>query len=52
MISVVLCKVSQLSLKKRKSYADRKFFTAKCSIINDGATLTNNQVQQLNMFSA
>ena len=39
MISVVLCKVSQPSLLKRKSY-DGKFATAKCSNINDGATLT------------
>ena len=38
MMSVILCKVSQPSLLKRKSY-DGKFFTAKCSNINDGATL-------------
>ena len=38
MISVVLCKVSQPSLQKRKSY-DKNFFTAKSARINYGATL-------------
>ena len=38
LISVVLCKVSQPSRKKPKSY-DGKFVTAKCSSINYGATL-------------
>ena len=37
-ISVVLCKVSQPSRYKRKSY-DENFVTAKCACINDGATL-------------
>ena len=38
MISVILCKVSQPSLQKRKSY-EGKFVTVKCSNISDGATL-------------
>ena len=38
MISVVLCKVSQPSLQKRKSY-DENFVTAKSARINYGATL-------------
>ena len=41
MISVVFCKVSQPSRKNRKSY-DGKFVTAKCSCINYGATLSND----------
>ena len=47
------CKISQPSREKRKSY-DGEFVTAKCFSINDGAILhvTNNQVQQQNMFSA
>ena len=40
MTFVVLCKVSQPSRQKRKIY-DGKFVTAKCSSINDGATLKN-----------
>ena len=39
MISVVLCKVSQPSRLKPKSY-DGKFALAKCSCINYGATLS------------
>ena len=39
MISVVLCKVSEPSLQKRKSY-DGKFVAVKCSNISDGATLS------------
>ena len=42
MISVFLCKVSQPSLQKRKSY-DGKFVTVKCSNISDGATLNRKQ---------
>ena len=38
MISVILCKVSQPSLQKRKSY-DETFVTAKSARINYGATL-------------
>ena len=38
MISVSVCKVSQPSRYKPKSY-DGKFVTAKCSSINYGATL-------------
>ena len=38
MIPVVLCKVSQPSVQKRKSY-DENFVTAKSARINYGATL-------------
>ena len=41
MISVVLCKVSQPSHQKQKSY-DETFVTAKCAHINYGATLRAN----------
>ena len=47
MISVVLCKVSQPSLRKRKSY-DGKFVTVKCSNISDGATLTKEELSTSN----
>ena len=46
MISVVLCKVSQPSLQKRKSY-DENFVTAKSARINYGATLTVGLIKLL-----
>ena len=46
MTSVVLCKISQPSRKKRKSY-DGKFVTAKCSSINDRATLKEQTQKEL-----
>ena len=46
MTSVVLCKISQPSRKKRKSY-DGKFVTAKCSSINDGATSKEQTQKEL-----
>ena len=46
MISVVLCKVSQPSHQKRKSY-DENFVTAKCACINDRATLTGRDLESL-----
>ena len=50
MTSVVLCKVSQPSRLKRKSY-DGKLVTAKRSSINYGATLINSHslMQTLNL---
>ena len=44
MIPVVLCKVSQPSVQKRKSY-DENFVTAKSARINYGATLSKPIVQ-------
>ena len=41
MISLILCKVSQPSHQKQKSY-DETFVTAKCAHINYGATLRAN----------
>ena len=46
MTSVVLCKISQPSPKKQKSY-DGKFVTAKCSSINDGATFKEQMQKEL-----
>ena len=43
MISVVLCKGSQPSRSKIKSY-DENFVTAKCACIDDRATLTKSAI--------
>ena len=52
MISVVLCKVSQPSLQKRKSY-DENFVTAKSARINYGATLIKKaKIGPITVFDA
>jgi len=43
MISVVVCKVSQTSRKKRKSYV-KNFVIAQCACLNDEVSLTQHVI--------